>query len=414
MPRMNFTVRGLEALPTPESGRVEYWDKSVNGSFGLRVSASGQRTWVTMYRFAGRLRRFTIGNYERLPLADAREQARDILYRASKGEDPAFEKSKSRKAEFFSELADVYMEGWAKREKRSWRQDELLLKSYVLPQWKNRKACELKRGDVKALLRTHVERGAPIVANRVLSLVRKIFNYALEEEIGELEFNPCQAIKPPTDEKARQGQRVLTFEEIRKFWTSVEKSRHKEAGAIMKLRLISAQRGLELRLMEWSELDFESGWWTIPGSRTKNKLSHRVPITDLFRSTIEPFGYNRFRSKYVFASPIDSAKAILNLKDPFSEIFQESGIEQKFVMRDLRRTATSTMTGHLGIPRFTVGKILNHVEPGVTKVYDRHSYDREKFDASVAWCKLLCSIRAGSVDESMHEARANLKVLVSS
>lgn len=51
-----------------------------------------------------------------------------------------------------------------------------------------------------------------------------------------------------------------------------------------------------------------------------------------------------------------------------------------FVPHDLRRTAASHMTS-LGIPRFVVAQILNHVESGVTKVYDRHSYDAEKRQA---------------------------------
>jgi len=46
------------------------------------------------------------------------------------------------------------------------------------------------------------------------------------------------------------------------------------------------------------------------------------------------------------------------------------------------------MTG-MGIPRLTVSKILNHVEPGVTAVYDRHSYDREKREALEAWSRRL-------------------------
>jgi hypothetical protein len=38
---------------------------------------------------------------------------------------------------------------------------------------------------------------------------------------------------------------------------------------------------------------------------------------------------------------------------------------------------------------FSRPKILNHVEPGVTAVYDRHSYDREKREALEAWSRRL-------------------------
>jgi hypothetical protein len=43
----------------------------------------------------------------------------------------------------------------------------------------------------------------------------------------------------------------------------------------------------------------------------------------------------------------------------------------------------------MGISRLVVGKLLNHVEPGVTAVYDRHSYDREKREALEAWGERL-------------------------
>lgn len=44
------------------------------------------------------------------------------------------------------------------------------------------------------------------------------------------------------------------------------------------------------------------------------------------------------------------------------------------------------------IPRLVVQKILNHVETGVTSVYDRHSYDAEKKDALEKWAKRLIRI----------------------
>ena len=49
----------------------------------------------------------------------------------------------------------------------------------------------------------------------------------------------------------------------------------------------------------------------------------------------------------------------------------------------------------MGIPRLTVGKILNHAESGVTAVYDRHSYDREKKEALVKWGKKIEQVCGG-------------------
>ncbi len=50
----------------------------------------------------------------------------------------------------------------------------------------------------------------------------------------------------------------------------------------------------------------------------------------------------------------------------------------------------------IGVPRLVVSKILNHVETGVTAIYDRHSYDGEKRRALGSWALRLGEI----VDES--------------
>ena len=62
-----------------------------------------------------------------------------------------------------------------------------------------------------------------------------------------------------------------------------------------------------------------------------------------------------------------------------------------FVPHDLRRTAASHMAS-MGIPRLIIAKLLNHAEPGVTAVYDRHSYDQEKRQALDTWGRKVMTI----------------------
>jgi integrase len=143
--------------------------------------------------------------------------------------------------------------------------------------------------------------------------------------------------------------------------------------------------------MEWSEID--SDWWTIPGSKTKNGLTHRVPLTPFALRTIEEMkslaeGEAKNKkplARFIFPSPQDDSP-MANPQKALERIHATTGIP--FRGYDLRRTAASMMTG-VGIPRLTVSKILNHVEPGVTAVYDRHSYDKEKGEALDEWSKRL-------------------------
>ena len=62
-----------------------------------------------------------------------------------------------------------------------------------------------------------------------------------------------------------------------------------------------------------------------------------------------------------------------------------------FTPHDLRRTC-ATQIASMGTDRLIVGKILNHVEKGVTATYDRHGYDKEKSQALNKWGRKLTSI----------------------
>ena len=387
MQKNRFTTRFIDSIKPPQSGRDEYWEQATPG-FGLRVSASGRKTWVQMYRHHGRLRRLTLGTYPALELKDARDLAKASRRKVEKGLDPASMKLADRNAETFDELADEYLEQHAKLRKRSWRKDELALKRDLRPAFGHHKTKDIKRREVHALLDRIVARGAPIQANRTLEILRKIFNWGITREI--VETNPCHMIEKPSAE--HQRERVLNDDEIRAWWTAFE-GETPLMSAMFKLRLLTAQRGGEISHMRWSDID--AGWWTIPGEFAKNGRTHRVPLSPQAMNVLAKVGQYGNGSPWVFPSP--------TVDGPIKSIWKATARIQRTarvadaVPHDLRRTVASRMTGELGINRLTVSKILNHVETGVTAVYDRHSYDAEKRQALHAWGKRLDDILSGEV-----------------
>ena len=112
------------------------------------------------------------------------------------------------------------------------------------------------------------------MANRTLALVRKMFNFAIERDW--LDSNPCQMIKRPAPD--RQRQRVLSEEEVRAVWKALDEE-HPIIAALFRIWLLTAQRGSEVHGASWEEMDLTTGWWTIPGERSKNGLDHRVPLS---------------------------------------------------------------------------------------------------------------------------------------
>jgi integrase len=237
-----------------------------------------------------------------------------------------------------------------------------------------RKAKDITRRDIVAMLDEIVSRGAPIQANRTLEIVRKLFNWALARDL--LAVNPCYRVSKPSTEN--RSDRVLTEEEIGVVWQALA-AEAPLTGATFKLRLLTAQRGAEVLAMRWDHIS--NGWWTIPAEIAKNGLAHRVPLSAPVRvllDEIRPLGNG---SEWVFPSANGDDHRVA-IHKAHNRIRCRSGVS--FVPHDLRRTAASHMTS-IGISRIVVAKILNHAEPGVTAVYDRHSYDSEKRAALTAW-----------------------------
>ena len=386
MPTLTLTDRAVRALRAG-SIQSDYWDANLPG-FGVRVSAQGRKTWQLRYRTNGRQRRLKIGSYPTVGLAKARAAARSALGRVADGADPAAAKHVERQGGTFRELAALYMAKHAKPRKRSWRDDERILNVELLPVLGTSRAKAVTRTQVRELVEAIADRGAPIMANRTLALVRKVFNVGIDQEFDGLEGNPAARLTPPGVEQRRD--RVLSVDEIKRVWAALEQEPILPA-ALVRLRLLTAQRGGEIRGMLWIELDLDAGWWTVPSARSKNRLAHRVPLSppvvDIFANL------PKTPSRWVFPSPYVEDQPIKNLARGMKRIRARSGVD--FRGHDLRRTAASVMASS-GVSRTVIGKILNHAEPGVTAVYDRHSYDPEKRAALDAWGSRVEQIVAGT------------------
>jgi integrase len=384
---MKFTVRGIAALK-PKANRYDVLESDGHG-FGIRVAPSGRKSWIYLYHHGGRLRRMTLGTYPNMTLADAHKAHAAARAAVKQGEDPAAKHVQARHealhAPTVEKLAHEYLERWAKPHKRSWREDERMLTKDVLPVWGRRKATEIRRRDVIALLDGIHDRGAPIQANRTLACTRKMYNFALQRDL--IESNPCMLIKAPGKEHRRD--RILSADEIYRFWTGLANAPMWPGTAlVLKFQLVTTQRKGEIISMRWE--DISNDVWTIPAEHARNGLPHRVLLLTLASQLLSqakqlgdsPWVFpGRKPSTHISGDSVSYAlyrnREVLGLTD--------------LTPHDLQRTAASHMTG-MGISRLVVAKILNHVESGITAVYDRHSYDAEKRQALNAWGRKLRSI----------------------
>ncbi len=396
---MRFTDRALRAL-TPKRQRYEVWEDNGKG-LGLRISPSGRKSFIFMYRYAGKTRRMTLGVFapppDGLTLADAHlkhAEARKLLIR---GIDPGAADVEARRAlrdaPTVSDLAAEYLERWAKPHKRSWAEDQRILEKDILPAWHNRKAKDITRRDVITLLDRIVDRGAPIVANRTLAVIRKMYNFGVQRDI--VPTTPCTRIPMPAQERRRD--RVLSADEIRAFWHGLDQANLARGTRLaLRLQLATAQRTGEIVRASWEEFDLRHGWWTIPAERSKNGLPHRVPLSRCSLAILAAARSLSDQSPFVFPSPRlvrrDGTMAIRPIAPAALTRAVARNLDHfggtHFTPHDLRRTAAS-MIASLGTRRTVLKMILNHVDNDVTAIYDRHSYDQEKRMALDAWGERL-------------------------
>ena len=396
MKMTNIGIRNLK----PKAQRYEAWEDGRTG-FGVRVSPKGRKTFVYFYWRDNKARRMTLGVYGDITLAEARVMYAKAKKDLSEGHDPGAEmvdhRQAERDAETVAELAELYLEKWSRPRKRSAAEDERILSKDVTPAWGKRKAKDITRRDVIALLDRIVERGAPIQANRTLACVRRMFNWAIERDL--LGASPCVQIKAPA--KETQRDRALSDEEVKTFWHGLEKAEMTETIRLaLKLQLVTGQRKGEILAAEWSEIDTESKVWTVPAAKAKNNMQHAVPLTPLALEILGTIKRDNGESDLLFPSPRKKGWPVTgqSVDHAVRNNRQLIGVDD-VTPHDLRRTVATRLAA-LGTDRFVLSKILNHRDQTVTGRYDTHHYLNEKRSALERWGAHLERVISGKTAPS--------------
>ncbi len=409
-----LTDRGLKALKPAEKGkRYVVWD-SVVPSFGVRVTDTGQATFIVMRRCDGELLRRTVGDYPGLSLEDAREKARDDIEDMSKGIDPKARKVEERKKreqaarDNFALVAEAFIGRHVSTLRQS-REVEALVRSRLIAAWGRKPVTAITRSDVINLLDAIVDGGSKYAAHKVLAVCSKLFNWALARDIYGLTASPCHGIRA-ADVIGRKvhRQRVLNDDEIRVFWKGTETLG--TFGPLFRMLLLTGQRRDEVGEMTWSEVDLVKKLWTIPPERMKTDAAHVVPLSDqavdLLKAIPQMTGLSR-KGDFVFTttageravsgySKLKSRLDALMLKQ-FQAEAEGRGDDPKKVtltgwrLHDLRRTARTHFSA---IPAADMVRELaiSHTRPGLHKIYDQHLYIDEKRALFDAWGRRLMGI----------------------
>jgi integrase len=345
----------------------------------------------------------SIGGYPSLGLAEARLRADKLRRELAEGVDPILAQ-RNRKAEArsksktFGMLAERYVLEHTRRHNRprTAEENERNLRVHVLPHWAERNYDTITRADIVALIE-RIARKAPIAANRVASLISRVFTFAID--VGLLSSSPAIRLRKPGKEQVRT--RVLSDAEIRVFWTGIIKSPvSKPVGLALRVALLLGLRGGEIAGLRRDELrdlaDPKRAALELAGERTKNGRPLWLPLSPFARDTITEALELSNDDVCVFPS-IEGASIDPHCLGVAMRRFAEQAGWHKDAPtpHDLRRTLRTRLSS-LGISAEICDQILNHSPADVgRRHYDRHKYENEKRAALNEWSRLLHAIVEG-------------------
>jgi integrase len=375
-------------VKAPSTGNQIHYDGEISG-FGLRVTASGSKSFVLNYRFNSQERRYTIGPFPEFSVETARDKAFELRQSISNGVDPFTLRETMHREAVESEarlrtlrdLATEYMERHAMVHKRlkSIRDDKAMLEGVILPQLGRIRVAHVSRRDVSSL-HTSLQ-ATPYRANRVLALLRKMFNFAISDNEREwgIARNPATGVQKFQEEKR---ERWLSEEELERLAVAMdgypdkraalaevsEKQRvfvHSEAQrAVNAIRLImvtGARKG-EVLLATWSQFDLDRGVWTKPSHNTKQKSVEHVPLNDQAIAFLKSLPRD---GEYLF--PGRMGAHLTDLRFAWAAIREDTQLEDVHI-HDLRHTFASHLVSR-GASLPMIGRLLGHTQAQTTARY---------------------------------------------
>ena len=368
MPVVTLSALFVNKAKCPEGKKKEnYYSNEIKG-FLLEVRPNGM-TYAIRYRDSyNRQIQHKIGDTQSISFDKAKNVAKTIRSRVVLGEDPATEKRNKRTIPTLDEFSRDRYFPYAKGYKRSWRSDDSIYRNHLSPLYGSCHLDEISHQSIIEFYHGLLAAGyAKATCNRVLVLIRLMFNIAKKWKIPGSEYNPASGI--PLFDANNAREKFLTVEETQRLHAELEHSENPQLKNIIALLLLLGCRKRELLDSRWEQFDLERRSWRIPMSKS-GKARH-VPISNAALSVLALLPKWE-KCPYVVPNP----KSL----QPYSSVYRTWNTARKNAglpdvrMHDLRHSMASNLVNS-GRSILEVSKILGHSQLKTSQRYAHLSQD---------------------------------------
>ena len=398
--KCKLTDRKIKALKAAKADERDDYMDTVVPSFGVQITETGHISFMLRTRLPDKKNptQLNLGNYGAMTLEKAREKAQRWIGQIKDGKDPRDEEARERAAELrkrrttFAAVAEDFIKDKLPSERKGLEVERSIRREFM-PRWGELPITEVSGALVRTVVKATKDRGSPYQAYNLLTTARRLFSWAIDQQVYGLETSPCDRLKPKAiigEKKARK--RVLNNPELRALWRATEDLAY-PYGQLIRLLALTGQRRSEVAEARWAEFDLDAKLWIIPAARMKADAAHEVPLSDDALEILKSLP--RFDGgEYLFSTfgkkPVNgfsAAKAMLD-KAMASEL---GGTVEPFVLHDIRRTMRTGLSA-LPVSDLVRELVIAHSKPGLHKVYDQHAYRDEKRHALELWAARLKNI----------------------
>ncbi len=371
---IRLTHAYLDKFTLPTSGRVSVRDSEIRG-LQIQITAHGSKTWYWVGRIRKRPQRIRIGTYPEFAVERARREAQRIRTEIAEGKTPTTPKKIADDAMTLGRLFEWYYINLSQPHKSTSSRDRQRFERYFAT-WRHLALIDIKRQAVRTLHTEIATTRGKVAANDALSLLGLLYRVA-QDELDLPVINPVRGIKRY---KVESRDRFLNGEELARLFTSLNQFDDTFRDFVY-LCLWTGARRSNVMGLEWAELNLETGVWSVPASKAKNRRPMKLVLSQLALDVL-----NRRREtckgRYVFPSSRSRTGHYVEPKTAWGSLIEKANLPG-VRLHDLRRTFASFQAAN-NVSLQIIGKSLGHASTSSTEIYARLQLDsvREAVDAA--------------------------------
>ena len=349
------------------------------------------------YHLDGRERQITIGRWPTWTVDAARDEAKELRRQIDGGEDPAGSKRERREAPTVQDLIDRYVAQHlptktAGGPRQKIVQQRISDEKKMLGEvgdclGKHTKVADIHAGDIQEMHRKISEtvgRQGPrrVRANRILAVASKMFSLASLPEAGEnvpwrnaAQGNPCKGVKKNPEDGRERYYSPLELAAIADALglygsEALEPSRTvaKAAADAVRLIMFTGCRPQEAMLATWQQFDTEPGFWVKPSAHTKQRKTHKLPLSPLAIELVDRMRAHRANdATWIFPGAVPG-QPLAAFHHVWAFVRQRAKLGEDARLYDLRHTYASIGAGG-GLSLLLIGRLLGHTQARTTQRY---------------------------------------------